>query len=566
MSIRRSSDRRFHEDAERLPRKMAMTHHGVPARAGRREWIGLAVIALPCVLYSMDLTVLYLAIPHLSVELEPTSSQLLWMVDIYGFLLAGLLITMGTLGDRIGRRRLLLIGATAFGAASILAAFAPSANMLIAARALLGIAGATLAPSTLSLIRNMFHDTRQRTFAIGVWIASYSAGGAIGPLLGGVLLEHFWWGSVFLIAVPVMMLLLVLGPMLLPEFRDPNAGRLDLFSAGLSLAAVLSVIFGLKHLAQNGLGLLPAGGLTIGVIAGSVFMRRQRALRDPLIDLRLFRIPAFSAALVANTLSIFVAFGAFLFVAQYLQLVLGLSPLRAGLWTMPSAIGSIGGSMLAPVIVRRARPANVIAGGLAIAGFGLFLLTRADGPYALAVAVSATMILFLGVSFVATLATDQILGAAPPERAGAASALSETGAEFGGALGIAILGSIGTAVYRRGMMETLPSTLPPELTHAARSTLGGALAAAEQLPRPEGDALVALAQDAFMTAFDIAATMGAAAAITAAILSAVVLRRSDSTRGAPGVEGSNQGGEIRLANQFHVNGQPAERSPLPAAR
>jgi MFS transporter, DHA2 family, multidrug resistance protein len=192
-----------------------------PARAGRREWIGLAVLALACVLYSMDLTVLHLAVPEISADLEPSSAQLLWIVDIYGFLLAGSLITMGTLGDRIGRRRLLLIGAAAFGLASVLAAFSWSAEMLIAARALLGVAGATLAPSTLSLIRSMFLDPRQRTFAIGVWITSFSAGAVVGPPIGGVLLEFFWWGSVFLLAVPVMALLLLLGPLLLPEFRDP---------------------------------------------------------------------------------------------------------------------------------------------------------------------------------------------------------------------------------------------------------------------------------------------------------------------------------------------------------
>jgi DHA2 family multidrug resistance protein-like MFS transporter len=218
----------------------------VPARkATRREWLGLIAIAFPCMIYSMDLTVLNLAVPHARcADLKPSAVQLLWIVDIYGFLIAGSLITMGTLGDRIGRRKVLLAGAVLFGIASVIAAFSTSAEMLIAARALLGIAGATLAPSTLSLIRNMFHDPAERTFAISVWATSYSVGAGMGPLLGGVLLEYFWWGSVFLLAVPVMVLLLIVGPILLPEYRDPQAGRLDIASALLSLAAILPVIYG----------------------------------------------------------------------------------------------------------------------------------------------------------------------------------------------------------------------------------------------------------------------------------------------------------------------------------
>src|ERR671916_83705 len=230
-------------------------------RAPRREWIGLAVIALPCLLYAMDLTVLTLAVPALTADLQPSSTELLWIVDIYGFLVAGFLITMGTLGDRIGRRRLLLIGAGAFGGASVVAAFASSPEMLIASRALLGIAGATLAPSTLSLIRNMFEDDQQRTVAIGIWVTSFSVGAAIGPLVGGVMLESFHWGSVFLIAVPVMVLLLAIGPRLLPEYKDPEPGRLDLASAALSLAAVLAVIYGVKALAKDGAELASVGAM-----------------------------------------------------------------------------------------------------------------------------------------------------------------------------------------------------------------------------------------------------------------------------------------------------------------
>jgi DHA2 family multidrug resistance protein-like MFS transporter len=496
-------------------------------RAGRREWIGLAVLTLPCLLYAMDLTVLNLAVPHLSADLRPSSVQLLWIVDVYGFLVAGLLITMGTLGDRIGRRRLLLAGAAAFGVASLLAALSTSAGMLIAARALLGVAGATVAPSTLSLIRNMFLNPRQRTVAISVWITSFSVGGAIGPLAGGVLLEWFWWGSVFLLAVPVMALLLVLGPILLPEFRDPQAGRLDLVSAGMSLVAVLAVVWGLKQLAQDGPGWPSALSIVVGLAVGVVFVRRQHTLADPLLDLRLFRVPAFSAALTTNVLSFFVGFGALLFIAQYLQLVLGLSPLAAGLWMLPASAGFILGSMLTPVLASRVRPGLVMAGGLGLAAVGFGLLTElgTDRAAGLAVLVTGSVVFSLALAPVDTLATDLAVGSAPPERAGAASALAETSAEFGGALGIAILGVVGTAAYRGQMAHALPAGVPPQAAAAARDTLGGAVAAAGQLPDQLGQALLGAARQAFTLGLQLAFAVSAAAAVAVAVLAAVVLRR-----------------------------------------
>src|SRR5919106_347320 len=384
-------------------------------RAGRKEWIGLAVIALACVLYVMDLTVLHLAVPAISADLRPSSAELLWIIDIYGFVVAGSLITMGTLGDQIGRRRLLMIGAAAFGVASVLAAFSTNAGMLIATRAVLGVAGATLAPSTLSLIRNMFLDPRQRTQAIGIWITSFSVGGAIGPLAGGVVLEFFWWGAVFLLAVPVMAFLLILGPRFLPEYRDPAAGRPDVASAALSLGAVLAVIFGLKQMAQDGLAWLPALSIVAGVAIGRAFVWRQRRLADPFIDLGLFRSRAFSASLATYGIGILLVFGGFLFLPQYLQLVLGLSPLEAG------------------------------------SGFGVIVL--------------GSVLFSLGTAPLFTLTNDLIIGAAPPERAGAAAGISETAAELGGALGIALLGSLATAIYGAALSrETLPQAL--ELTAA----------------------------------------------------------------------------------------------------
>jgi DHA2 family multidrug resistance protein-like MFS transporter len=497
-------------------------------RAGRREWIGLAVLALACLLYVMDLTVLHLAIPSISRDLKPSSSQLLWIIDIYGFMVAGFLVTMGTLGDRIGRRKLLLIGAAAFGVVSLLAAFSTSPEMLILSRALLGIAGATLAPSTLSLIFSMFKDPRQRSIAIAVWISAFSAGSAIGPVLGGILLEHFWWGSVFLLAFPVMGLLLVLGPIVLPEYRDPNAGRLDLASAVLSLVAVLTVIFGLKQIAQDGIGPMAVVSILVGLIAGSVFVRRQFSLPDPMIDLRLFRIQAFSVSLAVNFLTIFVAIGYFLFVAQYLQLVLGLSPLQAGLWSVPSALGFIVGSQLAPRIVRRVPAAYVMGAGLAVAAVGLAVLTQVGGSAGLAVIVSGSVIISLGLAPVMSLTTELIVGSAPPERAGAASGISETAVELGGALGISILGSIGVALYRGDIARALPAGIPAEAAAVARDTLGGAVGVAGHLPGVLGTELLQVSRDAFVHGMQVAATISAAFAIGVAILAVVMLRNVGS--------------------------------------
>lgn len=356
------------------------------------------------------------------------------------------------------------------------------------------LATTTLAPSTLSLLRNMFLDPRRRTVAVGVWIASYSAGAAVGPLVGGALLEHFWWGSVFLVSVPVMALLLVAGPVLLPEFRDPDAGRVDVPSAALSLAAVLAVIYGLKQLAEGGPGWGPALVVAAGVGAGAAFVRRQRTLADPLVDLRLFRAPAFSAALGAYVVGTFAIFGVFVFVGQYLQLVLGLSPLRAGLWTVPSALAFVVGSLGAPAVARRLRPGAVIAAGLALAAVGFAMLIRAGATSGPAVVAAALVVSSLGLAPVFTLATDLVVGAAPPERAGVAAALSETGSELGGALGIAVLGSVGTAVYRTAIVGAVPLGVPREALEAARRTLGGAVAAAGRLAPPADTELLTAAR------------------------------------------------------------------------
>lgn len=486
--------------------------------AGRREWIGLTLIALPCAVYAMDLTVLNLALPAISAELQPSPSQLLWMVDIYGFLVAGFLITMGTLGDRIGRRRLLLIGATAFAVASTLAAFARSSEALIALRALLGVAGATLAPSTLSLIRNMFHQERQRQFAIGIWITAFSVGSAIGPLAGGLLLQWFHWGSVFLAAVPVMLLLLLLGPALLPEYRDPNAGRLDLASVAMSLSAVLALIWGLKQLAEAGTSGPAFVALAGGALMAAAFVRRQGRLDYPLLDLGLFHRPAFAAALTIYALSCLAMFGVYIFITQYLQGVLGLSPLAAGLATVPWALSFVVGSLLAPRLARRWPAHQLLAAALLLAAGGFLMLLTSHDLATLPLLIGATVAMSLGMAPVFTIGTEIVVTSAPPERAGAASAMAETASEFSGACGIAIFGSLGTLLYRERLLAQLPADLPADSVAAASATLGGALSAAAALPEAAGNALRQAARLAFTDALHAMAVTGAVLLLVAAVL------------------------------------------------
>lgn len=498
----------------------------IPTRkASTRDWMGLAIIAVPCLLYSMDLTVLHLAVPQISADLRPSASQLLWIVDIYGFLIAGLLLTMGTLGDRIGRRRLLMIGAGAFAATSLVAAFAPTAETLIIARALQGVAGATLAPSTLSLIRNMFLDPEERTFAIGMWVAAFSAGGALGPVVGGVLLEHFWWGSVFLLNVPLMLLLMAVAPMFLPEYKDPAPGELDLASVTQSIAGTLATIYGIKRIAEDGAEPVAIFTIIVGLVIAGLFIWRQRHLAHPLIDVTLFRRPAFGVALSVNLLGLFTVMGTFFFIAQYLQLVAGLSPLHAGLWLAPSGLAFAAGSMLAPRLVRNTPHGTVVAWSFLLAAVGFAILTQTHRDDGLTILFAGMMVFCLGLAPTGALTTDLVISAAPPERAGAASGISETSFEFGGALGIAVLGSIVAALYRLAMqnLADVPG-LTPEAMADARATLGGAIGAAQGLSAQPAGELLATARAAFLSAFTFASWVSTAAALLAACVAYLYLR------------------------------------------
>lgn len=480
--------------------------------SSRRTWAGLAVLCVVALLASLELTVTHLALPAIDADLRPSGTQLLWIVDVYAFLLAGSTLALGAVGDRIGRRRLLMIGAAAYGVLSALAAYAPTSELLIAARALLGVAGATLMPSAFSLAATLFREPRQRAVALGIVVASVAGGTAIGPLVGGALLERFWWGSVFLLGVPVMLLILVLGPVLLPEHRAAVAAPIDVASVGLSLAAVLPLVWGLKEIAADGVRWSAVGAVVAGLVVGVVFVARQRSLADPVVDVRLFRDPAFSVVVATLTIGIFVLWAANYYVAQYLQLVQDLSPLRAGLWTAPSALGVIAGSLLAPRLTRRLRPGVVIGAGLTVSAAGFVLLTQLTATSALGLVVAGSVTVSAGLGPLMALATDQIVGAAPPERAGAAAALSSMAPQLGGALGIAVLGSVVTAVYRGGVADGTPGTL------------GGAVAAANG--RLTAD--LAAAREAFTDGIAVAATVSAVLAVVLAISVVALSARRDT--------------------------------------
>jgi MFS transporter, DHA2 family, multidrug resistance protein len=519
-----------------------MTDDQAPQRrAGRREWTGLAVLLLPLLLVSMDVSVLYFAVPFISKDLEPSSAQQLWIFDVYGFVLAGLLITMGSLGDRIGRRRLLLLGAAAFSLASLGAAYSQSAGELIAARGVQGIAGATLMPSTLALIRNMFHDAKQRRLAIGIWTGATMSGIALGPVLSGLLLDHFWWGSVFLINVPFMVMLVALAPALVPEFRAPQQGRFDLLSSVLSLGAVLPVIYGMQEIAASGADAVRIGCIAAGLVVGVVFGRRQVRSRAPMIDLALFRSRGFSGAVVLSLVAMFAVVGFAIFATQYLQSVRGMSPLTAALWSLVPMSGTVTAVPVSQLLVQRVDRAFVAAGSLLVAAAGYLVLTRVQSASPLWLCLIGASVYAGGAVAAMTIGSELIMGAVPPDRAGAAAAVVETSSEFGGALGMAVLGSIGVAVYRSDLAASAPAHLSPAALGGARSTLGGALAVANDLPARLGADLADAARLAFTHGLDTAALGAAVAMVIAAACCACFFRgvrvvpdtATDEAPGAP---------------------------------
>jgi DHA2 family multidrug resistance protein-like MFS transporter len=493
-----------------------------PARATEAEkrpgrWLALSVLVLAVLLVAVDATVLGLATPFITEDLKPSGNQLLWIGDVYSFVIAGLLVSAGSLGDRIGRKKLLLMGATAFGAISVLNAYATTPEMMIVARALLGVAGATLMPATLALIRNLFHDPRERSLAVGIWGATASAGMAVGPVVGGFLLEHFWWGSVFLINLPVMAVLVLVGSKLLPESRHPSPGPWDALSVALSLVGMIGVVYAVKETATHGLdGNALAAGL-FGIAALFLFVRRQLTLPHPLLDMRLFRNRGFSGAVLADLLTVLGLSGLIFFLSQFLQLVQDRRPLEAGLAELPAATGAVVAGLIAGSVARRYSVRSVVAGGLAAIGLALALLTLVDRSTGYPLIGVALLVVGIGAGFSFTVTADVILSSVPKEQAGAASAVSETAYELGAALGIAVLGSIVTGVYRD---FTAPAGTPAE----AHESLGGAVQAAAGMPADKAQDMLTSAQEAFVDGLAIAAGAGAAVLLATAAAAWFLLR------------------------------------------
>lgn len=493
-------------------------------KVGWRGWAALVVLMLPVLLVSVDNTVLSFALPQIALDLEPTGVQQLWIIDAYPLVLASLLVTMGTLGDRFGRRRMLLIGATGFATVSALAAFAPSAEWLIAARALMGVFGAMLMPSTLSLLRSVFTDRDQRRLAIAIWASMFSAGSALGPIVGGILLAHFAWGSVFLMAVPVLVPLLVLAPLLVPESRDPLPGRIDPVSILMSLGTMVPIVYAIKELAVHGIDATIAALFAVGAAFGVLFVRRQLRAETPMLDMRLFRRGSFTGALLVNLLSVVALVGFLFFVAQHLQLIMGLSPLDAGLALVPGLAAMIAAGLIVVPIAKRWSPRVIVPGALSLSIAGYLVVAATAGTGSTGAITAAFVALGIGIGMAETVSNELILSSSPPEKAGAASAVSETAYELGAVLGTAVLGGLLTARYREELV--LPEGLPAGAADAARETLAGAMYTADSLGGALGQAVRDAAAHAFDSGLTVTALIGAVLVALAAVVAATTLTRS----------------------------------------
>jgi len=468
-----------------------------------RAWLGLVVVLGPVLLVSMDGSILFLAMPRISQALGPSADQALWILDVYGFAVGSLLIAFGNLGDRYGRLRLLMAGATVFGLASAAAAFAPTAGLLIAARACMGIAGATLLPSALAVLSELFTEPRCRAQAIGVFAAAFAAGFAVGPVIGGVLLERFWWGSVFLVNLPVIVLFLSVAPVLLREVRTTRPGRVDPVSVVTSAVGLLLAIYGIKHAAAEGLSVTALAAGVAGVAVLAWFGLRQRRLEHPLIDFSLFRDRVFTVAVITGLLPLAAWSAAAYLSGIYLQSVLGLPVLATALLALPGASVLTTACIVTPVIVDRVgkRTVLLVCHFTIAAGLLLLLPTTITGGVGWYVASTTIAGIGYGISF--AVVADTAVAAVPPERAGSAGAIAETSNEIGNALGIAVLGSLAALLFR---------IQGPELAPTLDETL--------QLPGL-AVTVVSEAKSAFLTGLHVAVS---AAGVLHIILGLVALR------------------------------------------
>jgi len=482
----------------------------------RRQWAALAVLMLPVLLISVDNTVLSFALPLITEDLGPSASMQLWIADIYALVLAALLVTMGSLSDRFGRRRLLVIGAVGFALVSIAAAFATTPEQLVAARAALGLFGAMLMPATLSLLRNIFVDPMRRRKAIAIWATGFAAGSSLGPILGGVLLENFHWGSVFFIAVPILLPLLVLYRFLLPESKDPHPGPIDLASVGLSFVGMFLVVWSIKTLAHDGVTGWPISAAVVGAAAIAWFIIRQLRADVPLLDVRLFKRLPFTASVLANFLSVVSLIAFIFFVSQHLQLVLGLSPMHAGLVLLPGAVLSASAGIGVVRLSKTFTPKWLMAVGLSLVAVGFLAVFVLRADFTVAAILLAFGFIEIGVGMSQTLSNDTIIGSVPPTKAGAASAISETAYELGAVVGTATLGTMITAFYRANM--NVPAGLTAEQAAMAGETIGGAAAVVQEVPSGLAEQVMEAARQAFDSGIGWLGIAGAALALGAAVI------------------------------------------------
>ncbi len=529
-----------------------------PERKQRLRWWTLAVLSVSLVIIGLDNTILTVAIPTIQRDLNASASVLQWMVDSYVLVFAGLLLTMGSLGDRFGRKRALQLGLIVFGASSLGAAYAQSGSQLIAARAVMGIGGALIMPATLSIIMDVF-PREERGEAIGVWTGMAAVGIAVGPALGGWLLERFWWGSVFFINVPVVALALAAGWFLVPDSRDPAKPRLDIPGAVLSMGALLSLVYAIIEAPAKGwLDPLVLAAFGLSVVSGAAFAARELRTPNPMLDLRLFRNPRFSAGAGAIALAFFALFGTIFIVTQYLQFVLGYSPLRAGLALTPIAFGMMAGAAVSHRLVARFGTARVVALGLTLIAAALAWFSFWDASTVYPVIGAGAVLMAFGTANAMAPSTEAVMGAVPLAKAGVGSAMNDTTRQVGGAFGIAIIGSILNSLYGTNV-DGFVSNLPAQAAGPARDSVGAAMRIAALAGGGQGEALAAAARNAFVDAMGVALIVAAAVAFVGALL---VLRFMP----ARDVDGSRPGESPSETGAAETAGEPEdeERDVTPA--